>query len=140
MLQIHNGKCKVTLHTITQVLWMQYATRNSNLQGRLQVDEVKLPLMCKLKRNSSDNFIIQHIIDGLLTELVYVVGTSDRCRDYTNCRNINSYRLVNVPKHDNATTFYKLARREDSVWVESLLEILSSNSKEKKDTAKWLAM
>jgi hypothetical protein len=106
--------------------------------GRLPVDEMKLPLMSRLKRNSSDNFISQHIINGLLTELVSGVGTSDRCKDYTNFRNLKSYRLVNVPKHDNATTFYKLARCQDSMWVDSLLKILSGNSKEKKNAAEWL--
>jgi hypothetical protein len=46
---------------------------------------------------------------------------------------------VNVPTHDNATTFYKLARRQVNMWVESLLEFLSGNSKEKKYAAAWLA-
>jgi hypothetical protein len=46
---------------------------------------------------------------------------------------------VNVPKHDNATTLYKLVRHQDSIWVESLLEFLSENSKGNKDSAKWLA-
>jgi hypothetical protein len=96
--------------------------------GRLPVDEVKIPVLSKHKRNSSYNFTSQHIIHGLLTELVSVVGTSDRSVDCTNCRNSKSYRLVNVPKHDNAIIFYKLARRQDSMWVESLLEILSGNS------------
>jgi hypothetical protein len=107
--------------------------------GRLPVDEVKFPLLSELKRNITDNFISQHIINGLLTELISVVGTSDRSVDYINYRNSKLYRLVNVPTHDNATTFNNIARLQDNMWVESLLEILSGNSKEKKDAAEWLA-
>jgi hypothetical protein len=107
--------------------------------GKFQVDESKFPLLCKLKRNTGDNFISQHIIDGLLIKIVSLVGTSDRFVDYINSCNSKSYRLVNVPKHDNDTAFYKLARHQDSHRVESLLDFLSGNLNEKKHAAECIS-
>jgi hypothetical protein len=94
----------------------------------VKLDGDKIPVLASLKISNSDGFVTQNYVDGMLTELVYLLGKENRCIDYKNYKNGTSQRLVSIPKHDNGDVFLKMARRPDNLWIESLINFLPGDS------------
>jgi hypothetical protein len=100
----------------------------------------EIPLLAKVNANKHDALIHHHYLDGLLTELVSLLGSDDRSVDYKNFRNGKCYRLVNVPKHENGTICFKLPYLKNNMWVESMLDFFAGDKCERNHAAKWMAM
>jgi hypothetical protein len=56
-----------------------------------------------------------------------------------NKKNATSKRLVSIPNHDDGAVCSKMARRPDSLWIESLIEFLAGGSCNGHESATWLA-
>jgi hypothetical protein len=106
----------------------------------VKLDGDKIPVLASLKISNSDGFVTQNYVDGMLTELVYLLGKENRCIDYKNYKNGTSQRLVIIPKHDDRAVFLKMARRPDNLWIESLIKFLLGGSCNERESATWLAL
>jgi hypothetical protein len=95
----------------------------------------KIQLLEKVNANKNDNLIHRHYLDGLLTELVSLLGSHDRSVDYKKCWNGKCYHLVNVPKHESGTFFQKFSRLKKNMWVESMMDFLAGDECERKHAA-----
>jgi hypothetical protein len=84
----------------------------------VKLDADKFPVLASLNISNSDDFVTQHYVYGMLTELVYLFVKDNRCIDYKNYKNGTSQRLVSIPKHDDGAVFLKMARRPDTLWIE----------------------
>jgi hypothetical protein len=105
----------------------------------VKLDADKFPVLASFNISNSDGFVTQHYFDGMLTELVYFLGKEYRCIDYKNYKNVRIQRLVSIPKHDDGAIFLKMARRLDTLWIESLIEFLPGGSCNEHESATWLA-
>jgi hypothetical protein len=113
------------------------AIHGNSKYGKLDAD--KFPVLASLNISNSDGFVTQHYFDGMLTEMVYLLGKENRCIDYKNYKNGTSKRLVSIPKHDDGAVFLKMAHRPYNLWIESLIEFLAGGSCNGHESATWLA-
>jgi hypothetical protein len=46
--------------------------------AKVEVNHKQLPLLCSFKKSKDENFIARHILDGLLTEIYGLLGSTHR--------------------------------------------------------------
>jgi hypothetical protein len=57
--------------------------------AKVEVNDKQHPLLCSFKKSKDDNLIARHILDGLLTKIYGLLGSTHQ-----------QYYFINVPNHD----------------------------------------
>jgi hypothetical protein len=103
------------------------------------VNDKQHALLCIFKKSKDNNFSARHILDGLLTEIYGLLGTTHRTINYTTNQNIKQYYIINVPKHDVVAQYLYLSRRKNNMWIKSMLDALTGDNCDTTHAAGWVS-